>query len=88
MTGEQKSIIEAEGRRFRHFREKAHLSREQAAEKLGVSSRTLASYERGERGISFKKAVKMTEIYNTTFVELTAYKRIIKNLEEDSEEIK
>lgn len=81
MISEQKKILEAEGKRFRYFRRQAHLSIEEAAERLGISSRTLAAYERGERGISVTKAIEMAEAYDTTFSELTAYKRINKEIQ-------
>lgn len=76
---ERKIILKAEGKRFRSYREQCRLSQEEAAKLLGISSRTLGAYERGEREISFAMTVKMAEIYNTTFAELTAYKSICRN---------
>ena len=76
---ERKIILKAEGKRFKSYREQSRLSQKEAAELLGISSRTLGAYERGEREITFAMTVKMAEIYITTFAELTAYKSICGN---------
>lgn len=56
------------------FREDAGYSRKEAAERIGISARTLASYERGEREISMDTAIRMAMAYGTTFTKLTDYK--------------
>lgn len=64
------------------YRINAGYTREEAAEKLGISARTLASYERGEREINVTRTVKMAELYGTTFHDITDYKNIIKYIKE------
>ena len=64
------------GVRFRKFREGAGYSRSDAAALIGVTPRTLASYERGEREISMETTIKMAEVYKTTFTRLTDYKNV------------
>ena len=65
------------GVRFRDFREKAGYSRNDAAVLIGVTPRTLASYERGEREVSMETTIKMAEVYRTTFTTLTDYKNVL-----------
>ena len=62
------------GERFKHYRKLKGFSREDAAKMLGVTSRTLAAYERGEREISTRTTLKMAQIYGTTFRQLTNYR--------------
>ncbi len=67
------------GTRFRKFRENAGYSRGDAAMLIGVTPRTLASYERGEREISMDATIKMAQVYKTTFTKLTDYKNVLNN---------
>lgn len=78
MNEERKIIIEAEGKRFRRFRELSNMSREEAAAGLGITARTLASYENGKSEIRMEKAVEMARLYGVTFEELTEYREMIR----------
>ena len=68
------------GERIKSFRVERHISRESAAQELGISKRTLASYERGEREITMKTLIKLAEIYNTTYTNLTNYENILDDM--------
>ena len=72
-------ILKALGHRLRYFREQNKLSREQVAEHIGVTARTIASYERGEREASAEVIIKIAGLYGVTFAKLTDYKNIMKN---------
>ena len=72
-------ILKALGYRLKYFREQSNLSREAAAKHIGVTARTIAAYERGEREASGDLVVKMAELYGVTFTKLTDYKNIMKN---------
>ena len=48
---------------FRRERRLAGLSQEKAAERLGISTRTLQKYERGKAQPRFDMVVRMAEIY-------------------------
>lgn len=82
MANDKKDMLKYLGRRFMSYRINAGYTREEAAEKLGISARTLASYERGEREINVTRTVKMAELYGTTFHDITDYKNIIKYIKE------
>ena len=83
-------ILKAVGSRLKYFREQKKLSREQAAGRIGVTARTLASYERGEREASGETIIKIADLYGVTFEKLTDYKNIMKEVAqrclEDAEE--
>lgn len=68
------------GNRFVTFREERGITRAKAAEMIGVTPRTLASYERGEREMTAVTAVKMAEAYRTTFTNLTNYKNVLNEI--------
>ena len=53
------------------------ISRDMAADMIGVTPRTLASYERGEREITTDRVEKMALAYKTTFTDLTNYKNVL-----------
>ncbi len=77
MKEENKLILKYVGERLRSFRTARDISRESAAEQLGISKRTLASYERGEREITVPTIIKLAEIYRTTYTDLTNYENIL-----------
>ena len=68
------------GDRIHSFRVERSISRDSVAEKLGISTRTLASYERGEREISMEKLIELAKIYCTTYTNLTNYENILDDM--------
>lgn len=72
-------ILKILGNRLKYFREQSNLSRKQVAERIGVTARTLASYERGEREASAELIIKIADVYGVTFAKLTDYKNIMRN---------
>ncbi len=76
MNDERKQMLKLLGERFVFFRKKKGYSRKKAATILGITSRTLASYERGEREISLDSTKNLATLYGTTFEQLTDYKCI------------
>lgn len=77
MKKDYTDLLRYVGSRFQTFREKTGLSREEAAKEIGISSRTLAAYERGEREINMDTAQKMAVVYKTTLTNLTDYKNLL-----------
>lgn len=65
------------GNRFQTIREESGISRDMAAEMIGISKRTLASYERGEREMNIDTAKRMAIAYKTTISNLTNYKNVL-----------
>ena len=63
---ERKIILKAEGKRFRSYREQSRLSQKEAAELLGISSRTLGAYERGERDLPLDFFIKLGQFYHVS----------------------
>ena len=68
------------GNRFQTLREERGISRDEAADMIGVTKRTLASYERGEREITTDTVEKMAVAYKTTFTNLTNYKNVLNEI--------
>lgn len=64
------------GKRAKYFRKLAGLTQEKAAVLLNISTRTLASYERGEHEPSTNMVQDMAHIYKTTFAKITDYKNL------------
>ncbi len=84
MIDEQtREILKYIGKRFSFYRERAGLSRVAAADRLCITPRTLAAYERGEREISAQMTVRMAQIYGVTLTKLTDYKNIMQNIHSD-----
>lgn len=79
MKPDDKVFLRYIGGRFKDFRENVGYSRREAADMIGITMRTLASYERGEREPSMDTAIKMAGVYKTTFTRLTDYKNIFNN---------
>ncbi len=77
MKEENKLILKYIGERLRMFRQERSLSREAAADLLGVTKRTVASYERGEREMTMDMAIRMAHTYDTTYTNLTDYKNVL-----------
>lgn len=65
------------GNRLQTFREERGINRDMAAEMIGVTPRTLASYERGEREITMDRVEKMAAAYKTTVTNLTNYENVL-----------
>ena len=80
MKNENTKIIKYIGERIRAYRTDINMSRDKAAELLGISKRTLASYERGEREVTMPMLIKMAEIYRTTYTKLTNYENILDDM--------
>lgn len=59
------------GSPYRRERERAGLSQEKAAELIGVSTRTLQSYEAGEAEPKLSTAIRIAEVYGCTVYALT-----------------
>ncbi|MEE1351085.1 MAG: helix-turn-helix transcriptional regulator [Clostridia bacterium] len=76
MKESNKVLLQCIGNRFKEFREDAGFSRKEASDRIGITARTLASYERGEREVSMSTAIRMAAVYGTTFTKLTDYKSL------------
>ncbi|MDD6564121.1 MAG: helix-turn-helix transcriptional regulator [Clostridiales bacterium] len=74
---ENKLFMKCLGKRLHIFRTSRHLSREDAARHIGVSARTIAAYERGEREITIDKIIGLAELYNTVTTKLMDSEAII-----------
>lgn len=77
MKKNNKVLLKYIGERLQTFREERGISRDMAADMIGVTPRTLASYERGEREITTDRVEKMALAYKTTFTDLTNYKNVL-----------
>lgn len=77
MKKNNKILLKYIGERLQTFREERGISRDMAADMIGVTPRTLASYERGEREITTDRVEKMALAYKTTFTNLTNYKNAL-----------
>ncbi|MBR0360377.1 MAG: helix-turn-helix transcriptional regulator [Clostridia bacterium] len=77
MKKNNKILLKYIGERLQTFREERGISRDMAADMIGVTPRTLASYERGEREITTDRVEKMALAYKTTFTNLTNYKNVL-----------
>lgn len=77
MKKNNKILLKHIGERLQTFREERGISRDMAADMIGVTPRTLASYERGEREITTDRVEKMALAYKTTFTNLTNYKNVL-----------
>lgn len=53
---------------FQTCRQAAGITQERAAELLGISTRTLAAYESGERPVPPLRAADMVDLYGTQFL--------------------
>lgn len=77
MKKNNRVLLKYIGERLQTFREERGISRDMAADMIGVTPRTLASYERGEREITTDRVEKMALAYKTTFTDLTNYKNVL-----------
>lgn len=77
MKKNNKILLKYIGERLQTFREERGINRDMAADMIGVTPRTLASYERGEREITTDRVEKMALAYKTTFTNLTNYKNVL-----------
>lgn len=82
MDLEKQWMLKYLGERFKFFRKEKGYSRDEAAKRIGVVSRTLAAYERGEREVSIDTAEKMAATYGVTFEHLTDYKYIYNKMQD------
>lgn len=65
------ALVKYLGKRFRESREECGFSREEAADRIGITVRTLAAYERGEREPKAETAIKIAKAYRTNLTKLT-----------------
>ena len=74
----QRSIemIKFVGNRIKYFRRSLGMTREESAMAIGVSPRTLAAYERGEREMSLNTFLSLARLYNVTVNMLTDVHKI------------
>ena len=77
MKKDNRVLLKYIGERLQTFREERGISRDMAADMIGITPRTLASYERGEREITMDCVEKMALVYKTTFTNLTNYKNVL-----------
>lgn len=80
---ENKLMLKNIGLTFQKYRKARGYSRMYVADKLGVSERTLAAYERGEREIATNLTIKLAELYGTTFANLTGYKDYMEDIQDE-----
>ncbi len=73
MSMENHKLVQYLGKRFREFREDSGMTRQQAARSIGISPRTLAAYERGEREPTAETVIRIAEVYRTNVTRLTNY---------------
>ena len=67
---------------LKEIRAKNNLSLIAAAQILGISPHTLRKYENGQRLPSFKVLIKIVELYDGNFLEVTEALRVPKNRKE------
>ena len=70
---QMKRLLKYQGERFMYYRKKAGISRRSAARYLGISPRTLAAYERGEREATIITIMHMQMLYDVSFTEITGF---------------
>lgn len=73
MDEKRQEVLVHIGKRMKTYRRGLSYSREAIAEYLGITVRTLAAYERGEREMSMQTAAELARIYRTTLTRLTDY---------------
>ncbi len=83
MKENDRLVLKYIGNRFKEFREEVGYSRRDAADLIGITMRTLASYERGEREVSMDTTIKMAAAYKTTFTMLTDHKNVYNDFDAD-----
>ena len=79
MTDKEK-ILTYIGERCRYFRRRQGITIPEAAERLGVSTRTIEAYGRGEHEMTTATAIRLAEIYKTTLSKLTNYRNALDEL--------
>ncbi len=77
MDQRRREVLHHIGKRIKHHRRELGYSRDEVAELVGITPRTLAAYERGEREMSMEMAIELARIYKTTLTKLTDYKYVI-----------
>lgn len=80
MDRERREILVHIGARLKSYRRRLGYSREEVGKRLGISGRTVAAYERGEREMSMDTAISFARIYQTSFSTLTDYNNILNNM--------
>lgn len=76
MDQRRREILRHIGGRVKHQRRELGLSRDEVAKLLGITPRTLAAYERGEREMSMEMAIELAKIFKTTLTKLTDYRYV------------
>jgi len=59
------------GQKIRYLRNKFNLSQNRFGKKIGVSGKTISSYETGRSKPPFHILEKIAETFNTTFISIT-----------------
>ena len=77
MEQRKREVLRHIGERVKHHRRELGYSREEVAKHLGITPRTLAAYERGEREMSMEMAVELAKIFKTTLTRLTDYRNVM-----------
>ena len=62
--------MKKEGEQLRTLRKANHMTQAELAEKLGVSSRALGNYERGDRNVPSKMLNKLSEIFGLSIEQI------------------
>ena len=80
MDDKRQEVLRHIGARRKYHRRELSYSRDSVAERIGVTPRTLAAYERGEREMSMETAVELARVYKTTLTKLTDYQNVVSTM--------
>ena len=80
MDDKRQEVLRHIGARMKCHRRELSYSRDSVAERIGVTPRTLAAYERGEREMSMETAVELARVYKTTLTKLTDYQNVVSTM--------
>lgn len=80
MDEKRQEVLRHIGARIKCYRRELEYSRDMVAEHIGITPRTLAAYERGEREMSMETAIELARVYKTTLTRLTDYSNVINTM--------
>lgn len=80
MDEKRQEVLRHIGARIKCHRRELDYSRDMVAEYIGITPRTLAAYERGEREMSMETAIELARVYKTTLTKLTDYSTVINTM--------
>ena len=80
MDEKRQEVLRHIGTRIKCYRRELEYSRDMVAEYIGITPRTLAAYERGEREMSMETAIELARVYKTTLTKLTDYSTVINTM--------